>query len=324
MPNGFQLGSVALISLNNNGQVGGYGYDLNSHRIVPLVGSTAGLIPVPLGSDCANGCFGYRINDSGQIAVQGTAGVFIGSTSTGLTSIPVPAGFTGPNDWAVNNSGQLLGWATDGAIGQDFIGTAGGSALIPFISGWTSQSMGGINNLGQVAGTMYDGATTQAFIGTPAGSTPIPLPIGWTQVTVTDVNDSGQVVGIKPNGGDSAFIGTTAGSIPIPLPPGATAIYSPSINNLGVVIGSSNVGGWIWDPVDGIRLLNSSAPGWTVTSAIDINDLGQILAGASDSTGHFSTVLLTPIPAPEPAASSLIIIGLGFVAIRLRHTSLSK
>ena len=320
MPASFQPGSIALYSLNNNGQISGYGFNGSVYQ--PLVGTTAGLVPVPMGPYCSNGCFGYRINDLGQIAVNGSAGVFIGSTATGLTPIPTPAGFSGPySSSAVNNSGQLLGWATDGAKSQDFIGTAGGSVLIPFVTGWTNQSMGGINNLGQVAGTMrneLNGLISQAFIGTPAGSTLIPSPVGWTQVTVTDINDSGQVVGIKPNGGDLAFIGTTSGSIPIPVPLGASAIYFPSINNLGVVVGGSNVGGWIWDPVGGTRLLSDSVPGWTVTSVLDINDQGQILTAANNSRGQGSYVILTP-SIPEPGMFSLTIIGVGFLALCTRR-----
>ena len=109
------------------------------------------------------------------------------------------------------------------------------------------------------------------------------------------INDSEQIAAIvRPtNGADivRVALSTRTNTFFIPLPPGVLSVTRPSLNNLGQVVGQIDVapGGWIWDATNGTRLLQGLVPPvWTILSADGINDQGQIVARASNSSTGFS------------------------------------
>jgi hypothetical protein len=91
------------------------------------------------------------------------------------------------------------------------------------------------------------------------------------------------------------------------------------LNNAGQVVGWGDLGGWIWDPVNGSRNLEDLVPPeWDVGGGRSINDRGQIVAtGHSFQTGYSGFVLLDPIP--EPATGLLLAGGLILLAALARR-----
>jgi hypothetical protein len=227
------------------------------------------------------------INNSGQVAGTGMPGnisyAFIASPSDS-TRIPLPSGSTNAFGKALNDSGQVVGYAQT-PNPQAFIGTTAGSSLIPLPGGWIASYGFAVNDSGQVAGYGFDGTVV-----------------------------AGELQ-------EEAFIGTTAGVTVIPLPDGATTaqVQYASLNNLGVVVGYSDAGAWIWDATDGTVLLNSlmAGPGWNVLNAISINDSGLILAAASYNGGPVVYVELAAIP--EPGTFALAGVGLLLAAFVCRN-----
>jgi hypothetical protein len=185
------------------------------------------------------------INNSGQVAGTGMPGnisyAFIASPSDS-TRIPLPSGSTNAFGKALNDSGQVVGYAQT-PNPQAFIGTTAGSSLIPLPGGWTSSYAFAVNDSGQIAGMVENPLSAQAFIGSALGVTLIPLPAGgWNGSIGAGVNDSGQVAGSVYSGaisgsGFQAFIGTAAGSSLIPLPGGWIASYGFAVNDSGQVAG---------------------------------------------------------------------------------------
>ncbi len=229
----------------------------------------------------------------------------------------------------INDSGQVSGGGGTGSTNQAFVGTTSGSTAIPLPPGWSGAAAQGINASGQVAGLGQAGGPPQPWIGTAAGMTPIALPPGWEWAGVAGINDSGEVVG---NGGPSimagphyAFFGTASAITPIPLIPGWTemsiwwADQAPHpLNNAGQVVGWRG-GGWIWDPVNGSRVLSDLVPPeWEIVDGRGINDKGQIVALVHNGqTGYSGFGLLDPIP--EPATGVLLAGGLTLLAALARR-----
>jgi hypothetical protein len=319
-PSGFTI--IAVTGINSSGQVGAYGFNgvANQAFIGSLAGSSA--IPAPSGWTNVNS---RAINEPGQVVGTGTPPgttlpqTFIGAP-TGSVPIPLAPGLMSENGSAINNSGQVVGGALPT---NSFIGTTSSSSAFtvgPNIATIASA----INSSGQVAGFVfyYPGGifAQQAFI----GGTVIPLPPGWGSAAGYAINDSGQVVGYgSPNGSTvyRVFIGTTSASSAIPPPPGATTatVTFQSINNSGAVVGLSDAGGWIWDAVNGTRLVNGLVPaGWNVTNALSISNSGLILAQGALNGGASQYVELVPVvpPAtPAPSTWLLVVAGLGLLGL---------
>jgi len=182
----------------------------------------------------------------------------------------------------INNSGQVAGSGTNGAVTQAFVGSPSGSTVIPLPAGWTSASVYAINDSGQVAGGLNGGQ--RAFVGTVSGSTAIPLPTGGISSTGFAINASGQVAGIVsiggPSGGDRAFIGTALGVSAILLAAGRLGAEGFAINASGQVAGSGYSALGLDDQPflgtsSGIALI--PAPnGWALAFGVALNDSGQV------------------------------------------------
>lgn len=122
------------------------------------------------------------------------------------------------------------------------------------------------------------------------------------QIWPTDINDLGQVIGTATSGSEpqKPFVWTEAdGFTFLPIIPGGEYgyMYVNSINNNGVVVGEAldwDVFDWksfIWDPVNGIRVLEDlvdEPTNFMLENAYDINDNGWI-AGS----GHFGPAWAT-------------------------------
>lgn len=293
-PAGWPAGFLLPISINNLGQIVGYGIN-GGGNTQTFFGTSAGTAAVPFLTGSTNEEVG-GINDNGYIVgTYNSSGSYYAFAGTASSIAPLPAlsGWTGSGAAAINGSGEIVGTANVNANIVPFVVNSGVISLIPLPSGWVDAYGTVINSSGLVGG--WDQDNGQAYLGTPSGVAIIPLPSGWFEFDgLSGLNDSGTAVGtaITPLG-IQAWIGNTSGVSAIPLPPGATSAQDPHINNSGIVAGSSNKGGWIWDPVNGIRYLASLVPsGWAIDEVLAINNQDEILAGATTPNGSAVYVLL--------------------------------
>jgi probable HAF family extracellular repeat protein len=253
-------GSSTAISINGDLTFHGFFWDKNNGMID--LGTFTGNIPI---SGTYPETYPYAINDLGQI----TGGIIGGGD--GLR----PA-FVWDN---LNGFTDLSSYFIGDAVGYD------------------------INNSGQVVG--YGGIasfnSTDAFIWDST--------IGITVLGdggANAINESGQAVG-DLDGGHSFIWDATNGVVDLGvLGLGDDDMVSAQdINNQGQVVGithdrySSDKVAFIWDSINGIvdlnTLIDTTGSGWHVSTAMGINDLGQIVGTAHNDSGQRRAVLLNPV-----------------------------
>lgn len=180
------------------------------------------------------------------------------------------------------------------------LGTLGGSR----------SSARDINNNGQVVGESFVAGDTSrhAFLYSGGKMTDLGLGYAWA------INDSGQVVG-SFGGWQSALYEN--GTI-IDL----GNVVANDINNSGQIVGGSSIySGGSWTDLN--SLIDPSL-GWTIASAIGINDSGQIAVYASSGTYGNRALLLTPLPVPEAQTYAMMLAGLGLIGFTARRRKHAK
>ncbi len=116
-----------------------------ANQLYILTGNSAVPIPGAIGS-------GAALNNAGQaVGVTASGQAFVGTTN-GVTLIPLPTGANFELFVGINNSGDVVGTASNGStwIWDPVGGLQLLSTLVP--AGWTVQSAWGINDLGQIVG----------------------------------------------------------------------------------------------------------------------------------------------------------------------------
>lgn len=106
---------------------------------------------------------------------------------------------------------------------------------------------------------------------------------------------------------------------------GTGTAQANAINNAGIVVGTSNGKAVIWENNTVYDLNSLIAPdtgetGFTLTTALGINNLGQIVGYGKNSAGYERAFALTLTPTPIPPAVFLFgsgLAGLGY--FRRRH-----
>jgi probable HAF family extracellular repeat protein len=303
------LGSVKAFGLNNAGEVVG------DENVTGTLDQVSGYKPFVYQSygpaagtmtDLTN-VFGgatllQSINDSGQIVGFTLTGPIRGLELSGGQATPtLQASATSiVTATAINNAGAVIG--EDGANG--YISQNGHVTTLVGLD-----SPRAISSTGLVVGT---GADEKAFVYQNGQTTYI----AGNGSVAQGVNASGQVVGSYSPVGASfgsphAFLyqngrftdlGTLGGSASVAL----------AINSQGQIIGSSSLSssqpnlshafldqnGTMTD----LTTLISPSSGWTLNSAIAINDKGQILGSGIGPDGQTDTFLLTPASEPPPVA----------------------
>jgi probable HAF family extracellular repeat protein len=219
---------------------------------------------------------------------------------------------------ALNNRGQVVGYAQNAAQGMDH----------PFV--WDQHngmqdlgSLGGtvgfanaINNPGQVVGasdTTGGGSTLHAFVwdrknGMKDMNLPRFGPVG--------INDAGQIVGNNTYGTVLVYspgIGTQyMGGLGGPL-----GTWAYAINNSGQVVGNSSTTSgdyhaFLWDPTTGILDLGILG-GFENSTAVDVNDKGQVVGYLN---GPGDTVSRAFIWDTKSGMQDLGALGVGFTIAR--------
>jgi probable HAF family extracellular repeat protein len=256
---------------------------------------------------------------------------YSGST---LNDLGIPSGFTSSFVFGINNNGQIAGGAscvqpiTLRSISHAFLNDGSTWTDLGVPAGYLSSGGGAINSNGLIAGSATtSGSISHAFLYN--GST-------WTDLGTlypsnlsscsgaADINDNGQIVGNSstsnafPYADSHAFLYNDSGMIDLGVVSGADMSVAHAINNNGQIVGDLRLNGtgdhpyhaFLYDDStmkDLNTLLDSSAAGWTITTANDINNNGQIVGWATNSSGYTHAVLLTPVP--EPSIIALFITG---------------
>ena len=310
------------MGLNNNSQITGTTVDNKAFRWDTGVMTTLGTL--------GGTSFGRGINDVGQIAGYAYIGdsmravVFNGTNLTDLGALPSAVA---NNPVAIHNLGQVVGLTITGPGSYPYVATlwqGGNVTNLGTLSGNNSRASD-INNLATIVGN----SGNHAFVYTSVtGMQPVSDPPGFVpgSITASALNDSGSMVGSgSPTNyvqGARALVwkqGTVL-DIGLLIPPKNSAFsFAHDINSFEEVVGDSDsptgTHAFLYDSTNGMRDLNRmiTDTNWVLTSAVAINDSGQII-GLGSHNGQTRGFLLTPAPILKLSA-----VGdqLGFLASKL-------
>lgn len=234
------------------------------------------------------------VNDSGQVAGVGSfrdglAEAWLWDSETGLTALgQLPGGRDSSNPEAINNLGWVVGVANSENGTEAFLWTPedGMQGLGDLPKGGFRSWARGINNLNQVTGIgmtktgdtkheeafLWDADNGMRSLGVLPARQKISIP--------ADINDASQVVGWSA---PAPFIWDREnGMRSIHDLPDGTRFWDPiAINNLGQVAGVTSVDrilqAAIWSERDGLMPLGTLGGAEPRSSALDINDRGQVI-----------------------------------------------
>jgi probable HAF family extracellular repeat protein len=150
--------------------------------------------------------------------------------------------------------------------------------------------------------------------------TDLPL-LGGAHVFGSAINDAGWVTGYGFTGAGRAHAFLYDGVTMVDLTPSASSSAAYDVNDLGEVVGTVDNRAFLYanGTMTDLNALVDPAADLLLTSAIAINDRGQILAKSCDRAGVFcyETVRLDGIPAvPEPPQVTLCLAGLAWLGAR--------
>ncbi len=168
-----------------------------------------------------------------------------------------------------------------------------------------------INDAGEIVGVVngYAYSSTVGYLGS----------LGGTWSAATAINSTGEIVGQAALNGDTvahAFLYSNGEMIDIDASDPSNSIAN-SINSNGQVVGVGEFPFIYSDgDTDNLSDLVPANSGWTLNTAVAINDEGQIVGNGINPDGQPDAFLLTPVP--EPASFSLLAFA-GF-ALSLRRS----
>lgn len=216
----------------------------------------------------------------------------------------------------INDVGHVVGWSTIGSS-RGFLSTGPGSDMVEI--GYLSETQKGssgtaISNNGKITGYSYlsDDSKfySRAYIKNPGeGLQELGTLGGESGTQGNAINDNGQVAGIstlssEDGGYDRAFLYNNATEGMFELGVLGTGLNSEAlgINEDGDVVGYSNTSGGRLDrafiytdgEMFGLGERINPSLGWTLRSATDINENGQICGYGANSLGSIRSFIMTP------------------------------
>ncbi|CAN7446674.1 VPLPA-CTERM sorting domain-containing protein [Pseudoduganella sp. LjRoot289] len=280
--------------------------------------------------------FGSGINDAGTVA--GTAGdiVTVGYVVDGAGAVMLPS--MQPQGSvsvaALNHQGHAVGSA-DAVFRPDGSGLQGEGAYdshafiyrdgamndLGTLGGDTYSSASAVNGTGAVAGYSREfagGGARRAFLHNGAAMLDLGT-LGGAESWANGINDNGAVVGVSDLAGEGRHAFLYVDGAMVDLAPGGGNTEAFDINNAGQVVGRGKGGGFLYANGVMAELDTLIAPGgeWHVTSAVGINDLGQIVGQACNTYGECVGALLSPVP--EPASTAMLLGGLAVLGVAARR-----
>lgn len=318
--------SPMVTGVNNSGQVVGFSADSMGYQHAFLYSSGS---RTDLGALGGTESYALSLNDSGHVAGTisgtGTMSAFLYSGG-GMSALPTWGGI---NNYAtgINSLGQVVGAGSlpgHSDIFHAFLYSGG--ILTDLASGpqWGIASYAtDINTSGQVVGYLLDSSLNwHAFVYN--GSTVSDLGIvggGYQDGYVLRINNTGQVVGCYSSAGDVHGFLYSGGTMTDLGTLGGSTSQALGINGSGAVVGSSmmtdnlNSHAFLYSgtTMTDLNSLLLDAPGWTLSSASDINDFGYICGWGTSPSGESHGYLLTPregspTTVPEPSFAALLLL----------------
>jgi probable HAF family extracellular repeat protein len=285
--------------------------------------------------------FGYGVSDNGMVTGDaspasgaGHAFIYANGAMRDLGTLPDGSSSIG---LSINNTAQVTGSATTSTDQTHaMLADHGGMRDLGTLGGNFSYGIG-INNAGHVVGASNlggDDSQRHAFFYHDGVMTDLG-DLGGIRSFAEGINDRDQIIGSIVDASDAThpFI-YTDGVVSMLGDFGGRRTGTWDINNLGQVVGYSTFAndidsrhGFLY--TDGkmldINALIDPALGWTVETAIGINDSQQILGYACRTNDLCRPVRLDPItppPVPEPGSLAMLLAGLagGGLWRGLRHS----
>jgi probable HAF family extracellular repeat protein len=226
---------------------------------------------------------------------------------------------------SINNFGQVTGSSTTSTgKAHAILADSGGMRDLGTLSGNNSYGAG-INNAGHVVGASSlggDDERTHAFFYRDGVMTDLG-DFGGAYSFALGINDRDQIIGGAVDASEVARTFIYADGVVTMLGDlGGRRTFAEDINNFGQVVGQSTLAGdsesrrgflYTEGKMLNINALIDSALGWTVETAIGINDSQQILGYACHTRELCRPVRLDPItppPIPEPGTLAMLLAGL--------------
>jgi probable HAF family extracellular repeat protein len=230
VPNSFQ---TQAIDINNLGQISGwYSNSAGAYGFIDTNGSFTSIDGPHAPGDINNRVAG--INNLGQVVgfvindPGGSPTGFLDANGS-ITTINFP-GTTYTLALGINDTGQIVGYYSDGSREHGFLRNAAGAYMTFDYPGSSSTSVSGINDLGQIVGAYSDGTGAHSFLYSNGVFTTLPDIAGFGAY---GINDIGQIVGtsgvLNPDGSFTPIAG-----------PGYIHTVSVGINDSGQVVGYGN------------------------------------------------------------------------------------
>jgi probable HAF family extracellular repeat protein len=274
--------------------------------------------------------FGSALNDNGHMTgdlPQGGGGnhAFFWDGTT-LQDIHALGNKSVPTK--INDADEIVGWFQTSAIPQKAFRWKSGIMTDLGTFGGPESTAFGINQVGQVVGSAETpNLNDRAFI--------------WTDLDGDSISDSGEMVQLPDMGLSSAANGVNdagaatgfvlnslfrrrgaiwfnnSGFVQTGVLPNSTESEAFDINNHGQVVGRSGEP-FLWDngQIVALSTLVPQIQGWTLTTAIGINDDGWIV-GEGLRNGAPMGYVLRPIP--EPVGVCLLIAGIALQSFAWRQ-----
>jgi probable HAF family extracellular repeat protein len=258
--------------------------------------------------------FAGWVNDAGAVVGLAPSGAAYWSNTGVLTELGVVAGWEASQATSINNGGDCIARALVAAGWRSFLlPGCTGSGAIDLGSFGDTVFAEAINDRGQIAGsaaTQQDGRLRyHAFFYADGQMMDLGVLRGFVQSKARDLNVQGHVVGslFNRDNYETAFfwdgeklksLGTFGGHESIAY----------AVNDADVIVGTYQTANFKWHPFildkgtpggkmkDLTKMLDESGDHWKITTAVDINNAGQILV-----QGHLGhdvadrSAVLTPI-----------------------------